>query len=321
MNYKTGVTNLEDLRVEISILIPVFNGQDYIHETLESVLNNTEQANSEIILINDGSSDQTREICLRFSDRINYLEQINQGESAAINLGLKMAKGKYILVVSHDDPMLSPELIPKAINILERNMNLVCAYPDWQIIDSVGKVVKVKSLKEYSEDELIGRYNCLPGPGAIFRREQALEIGGRREWKYVGDYDFWLRLSRLGEFKRIPEVLAQWRSHPNSTTVSNKSLAMGKERIGVIETFLRENHIEKKLSSRAISSAYYFASRLGVFSNQLPSKKWMAKSFRARHFWPDVANPIVVLYIFLKPASDAILRLFSNFPIIKKYLP
>jgi glycosyltransferase involved in cell wall biosynthesis len=299
----------------ISVIVPVFNGENYLSATIDSILASTKDSECEVIVVDDGSTDSTSVICARYGNRINYFRQNNQGEFSATNNGLFLAKGNYILVVSHDDPMLSRSLIPKAIGILEKNPELVCAYPDWQVIDSNGLVIDTKIVKEYSEVELLGRFNCLPGPGAVFRRKDAIEIGGRRNWKYVSDYDFWLRLSRRGEFIRIPEVLAQWRSHENSTTVSMKTLEMAQERIDVVEDFINTNKVDKKISQMSLSSAYYFAARLGVFSSKIPAKKWIATSFLKRRGWPEVANPLIVLFILTLPFSKFLLKLlipFSN---------
>jgi glycosyltransferase involved in cell wall biosynthesis len=301
------------LDIKVSVLIPVFNGENYLKETIESVLSNTDSSSVELIVINDGSSDETESICLKYSDKLNYISQENRGEFAATNNGLSNAKGKYVMVISHDDPMLSPELIPKAIEILDKNSDIVCVYPDWQIINAYGEILSKKIVKEYSEEELIGKFNCLPGPGAVFRKKEALEIGGRRKWKFVSDYDFWLRLSRLGRFKRIPGVRAQWRSHQNSTTVSMKSFDMAKERLAVVENFLSTNEVDPKIARMGKGSSYYFAARLGVFTSEIPAKKWMIFSFLTRRGWPEVAKPLVVLFIFMLPFSKHLLKLAKPF--------
>ena len=297
----------------ISVILPVFNGEDYLSETIESILSKTSQIICEVIVIDDGSTDSTSGICSTFGQQITYIQQTNQGEFAATNNGLQIANGEYVLVVSHDDPMLSSTLLPVAMKLLESRPEIVCVYPDWQIIDAQGQILKVKIVEEYSEEELIGKFNCLPGPGAVFRRKEALEIGGRRKWKFVSDYDFWLRLSRLGEFKRIPGIHAQWRSHQNSTTVSMKSLEMAIERITLMEDFTRANKLHPKLHRMALSSAYYFAARLGVFSSRIPAKKWMLISLLKSRWWPRVANPLIVLFIFSLPISKMVLKLVTPF--------
>lgn len=295
-----------------SVIVPVYNGENYIEKTLLSILANTNSTDCEVLVIDDGSTDSTSDICKLFADRIRYFRQENQGEYAATNRGILQAIGKYILVVSHDDPMLSPNLLPKAIALLEDQNQLSCVYPDWQIINSEGTVIGTRIVNEYSENELIGKFNCLPGPGAVFRRQHALEIGGRNNWKFVSDYDFWLRLSRVGDFQRIPGVLAQWRSHNQSTSLSQKTLEMAEERIKVMELFLASSDIDKKLARRGISSAYYFAARLGFFAPQIPSKKWLMLSFTKRKSWPEVAKPSIVILILTLPFSAKFLKVLSR---------
>ena len=297
------------LTPRVSIIIPVFNGSNFLRQTIDSILSNTNSALCELIVIDDGSKDETSQICASFGAKIRYEYQINQGEFAATNRGFDIAEGDFIMIVSHDDPMLSPNLIPRAIEILDQHLELACVYPDWQIINSEGEVIAKKIVQEYSEDELIGRFNCLPGPGAVFRKKLARDIGGRRNWKYGSDYDFWLRLSRLGEFKRIPGVYAQWRSHGKSTTVSMKGFDMASERIAIMKNFVTENTINPKLARVALSSAYYYAARLGVFSKKIPAKKWLIISFLKRRNWPEVANPLVVLFTLTLPLSSFLLNL------------
>ncbi len=299
------------IRPEVSIVTAVYNGASLIEETVLSVINcMISFPRWEYIIINDGSTDETLQKILKFTEaqNVRIVSQVNQGEANSVNLGIKLAQGDFILVVSHDDPMLSSDLIPIAVKLLKKHSDVVCVYPDWQIIDKRGQVLKIKVVEEYSERELIGRFNCLPGPGAVFRRDEALKIGGRRKWKFVSDYDFWLRLSRLGEFKRIPGVHAQWRSHPDSTTVSMKSFDMAKERISLMDDFTSNNRISPKLRRMALSSAYYYAARLGVFSSKIPARRWMAISFLRSRAWPKVANPLVVLFVLTLPVSKIFLK-------------
>lgn len=303
---------------KITIITPVYNGADYIEETVLSVFSNIpSEFTAEYIVVNDGSTDTTSAILSRFREYQNFhvINQENAGECVAVNKALNAAKGEFILVVNADDPMFSPELIPKSIDVLTRNQQIVCTYPDWQIIDDNGEILETRIVKEYSEIELIGKFNCLPGPGSIFRKDAALSIGGRRNWKFVSDYDFWLRLSRLGGFQRVPGVMSQWRQHKNSTSVSAKSFEMALERINVTKSFVESNTLGDRERRMALSSAYYFAARLGVFSREIPARKWTIKSFMSARGWPTVANPFVVLFIFTLPISRHLLRLVAPFSV------
>lgn len=86
----------------VTIVIPVYNGQNYIQESIDSCLNQTYK-NIEIIVVNDGSTDNTELICKEYKDKIKYLSKKNGGVSTALNLGIKESKGEYISCLSHDD--------------------------------------------------------------------------------------------------------------------------------------------------------------------------------------------------------------------------
>ena len=198
----------------ISIIVPVFNGANYIESTLNSVFANCEDLAFEVIVVNDGSEDETPQLLKRYGTSIQLIEQSNSGEANAVNAGLKLAQYPLVLVLSHDDPCPENRLFHLAFSIFSNSPEIVCVYPDWTILDSKGDVVEHVITQEFSREILIGEFTCLPGPGSIFQTKAAREISGRDgKWKYVSDYDFWLRLCSLGDFQRIPEALAYWRAH------------------------------------------------------------------------------------------------------------
>lgn len=293
----------------ISIITPVFNGEKYIAETIDSILNSSINIPYEYLVIDDGSTDSTLEILINYGNRIQLHSHKNVGESETVNRGLKHAKGDFILIISADDPLLTGKLINRAINTLLDSSRVVALYPDWRVIDQEGRTIKENILPEYSDEIMIGRSRCLPGPGVVFRRSAALEIGGRRsKWKFVGDYDFWLRLSRVGEIKRLPGVMAQWRSNENSTSISQRGERMAFERIAVISDFTRENEITHLLSRKARANAHYLAARLAFFDQSINGRKLLISSFRIRHGWPEEARIEVVIYLLFLPFSSWIIK-------------
>jgi hypothetical protein len=88
---------------------------------------------------------------------------------------------------------------------------------------------------------------------------------------------------------------------------------MAQERIDVMANFLGENIVEQRVSRMGLSSAYYFAARLGVFSSRIPAKKWVATSLLIRKGWPEVASPLVVLFILTLPFSKFLLNLVKPY--------
>jgi hypothetical protein len=148
----------------------------------------------------------------------------------------------------------------------------------------------------------------LPGPGVIFRKSAAIQLNGRNpKWTFVGDYDFWLRLSRLGEIRHRSEILAQWRHHPSSTSVSKRGLKMAQERIMVVEEFVRDNEIPKNIQRMALGNAYYMAARISYFDRKIPAKYFLFLAFKERKAWVEEAKLHEIFYILFSPVS----RLFN----------
>lgn len=297
------------LQPVLTIITPVFNGENFIAETISSILDALIAVPYEYIVLDDGSTDSTASILSKFADRIKILTHSNIGESATVNRGLHIAQGEFVLVISADDPLLTGELVNRACKILSNDPDLVAIYPDWRIIDELGRVIMTKVLPEFSEEIMIGRCKCLPGPGTVFRKSAALRVGGRKDkWKYVGDYDFWLRMSRVGKIVRLPEVLAQWRQNEKSTSISQRGLEMATERINVIDEFLAENDLTEPLKRKALGNSYYLAARLAFFDTRIKGKTLLIEAFKSRRGWPEEARIQVVLYIFLMPISSIMLK-------------
>ena len=288
----------------LTVVTAVFNGEDYIKETIDSVLKCASAVDFEYIVVNDGSTDGTLEILKQYLDRITVMSHDNSGESESVTRAFESASGDFLLVVSADDPLLTADLFKNVFEWFKNDPNLVAVYPDWQMIDTNGNVLQTVYVPDYSDELMIGECRTLPGPGVVFRKDAALKIGGRHSrWVYVGDYDFWLRLGRLGEIKHRPEVLAQWRHHPSSTSVSKRGPAMALERIQVVEEFLAKNVIEKTLAKKALGHAYYTAARLAFFSREVPGKKYLYKAFKYRKNWVESAELPVIAFILLDPLS------------------
>lgn len=305
--------------VELSVVIPVYNGGEFLESTIESVLEMSLGHSVECIVIDDGSTDQTSIVIQSFGQKIRSFRQKNSGEGAAVNRGLEMAAGRYAMVVSADDPVATSALFEGVEDFFEQNSDVVAWYPDWNMIDARGNVLKQVLLPEFDFTDLFARNKVLPGPGTWFRVDHALSIGGRRtKWKYVGDYDFWLRLSQSGKLVHRKSVLAQWRRHEGSTSISDRGYFMAKERIEVIEDFIDQFkiHLDPGLISLSRAHANYLAARLGFFSRDVNSRKLFFDALRADIRVLGSAKPHEIIFMALFPLSkisvDAISRLWRS---------
>lgn len=302
----------------ISIITPVYNGAPYIKETIDSVLNSIAEFDAEYIVINDGSTDSTQEILKAYGDKIILHSKKNGGESSAVNSGIELASGEIILIVSADDPLPSSEIFIGAETFFSENPEVVAWYPNWRIIGPNGEFIRDIEVEEYSEKMLIGRFRCLPGPGTLIRKSAAVEVGGRdTKWVFVGDYDFWLRLSRIGQLRKRPENIAQWRFHSDSTSISRRGKEMATERIQVIEEFLARNSINEPLAREARAHAHYFAARLSFFSPEVNGKKLLWKALRSNSFQIEDGNRLVYIFILLLPFSRILVRFLR--PLLRRF--
>jgi len=303
-----------------TIVTPVYNGISYIQETIDSVLSICADMDFEYIVVNDGSIDGTQELLSDYAGQIQTIHQQNLGEAAAVNKGLLAGSGEFALIVSADDPMRSALLLVQAKKILDQDESIVCVYPDWSVINSSSQIIRDVIVPEFSEKTLIGEFNCIVGPGGVFRRSEALLIGGRdSQYRFTSDYDFWLRLSRVGRFQRIPSLLAYWREHDSSTSIAFRGREMGNERIKVIKNFIdAHSELPRELKNMARGYSHLQAALLIYFDKTIPAKRWL---FQALFYYPNGLrkySPKVMLYILLFPISPVLLEILRKTGIYRK---
>ena len=201
----------------VSVVIPVYNGENYLRLALESVLRQTFQ-DFEIIVIDDGSKDSTPDISQSFGERVRYVRQENAGVAAAVNHGIRLARGRYFAWLSHDD-LWAPEKLSAQLEALQHVDGPAVCYTDIKLIDGEGKVFDEKELPLPNRNEIVR---------AILRLEPVLYAAYSlvcevRCFEQVGPYDLkkrhtqdadmLLRLARTFPFVRVPEKLMFVREH------------------------------------------------------------------------------------------------------------
>lgn len=246
----------------VTIITPAYNRATLVAETIESVLAQ-DYPHLEYIILDDGSTDATLEVIKRYDGRLRWESHPNRGETRTVNRGLELAHGEIIAVINSDDPLL-PGAVTKLVAALASHPEVVVAYPDWLIIDERGNAQQKISSPDFSGAvDMIRRHHCLPGPGAFFRRSIAEKIGGRDPlYRYVGDLEFWFRAVCVGNFLRVPEVLATFRVHTDSASMNAKGELMAREHIEMVEAFFARPDLPAKivaLHDEALSSAAFVA--------------------------------------------------------------
>jgi glycosyltransferase involved in cell wall biosynthesis/polysaccharide pyruvyl transferase WcaK-like protein/MoaA/NifB/PqqE/SkfB family radical SAM enzyme len=207
-------TKLPESTIRISVIIPCYNYAKYLREAVESVIAQTFQ-DFEIIIINDGSTDNTKEVAESLIAKypnypIRLINQENSGQPAiSRNRGILEANGEYILCLDADD-MILPTMLEKCLNILEQDRSIAIAYTDRQDFDGVNQIVRAKNY-DFSQLKYANHISYC----ALFRREVWDKVGGyRTNIKGCEDWDFWVAAGSRGYFgRRIPEPLFKYRRH------------------------------------------------------------------------------------------------------------
>jgi glycosyltransferase involved in cell wall biosynthesis len=302
------MTSSENLQRRLALICPVFNGEEFLEETLNSILTAVNDLDIEVIVVNDGSTDKTCEILNVYSSVVSIIHQENLGEAEAVNRGLLSTSADYILVVNSDDPLFTSRIFEGVEHHFDHNPDLVAWYPDWLKINSLGSPLGVITTEEYSDESFIGRFRCLPGPGTFFRRSTAIEIGGRRKrWKYVSDYDFWLRMSSRGRLERRPEVLAQWRMHQTSASYSGGN-QMFEERSEVVKDFVMNHDVFPVIKRMALSNYWYFTLTQPNNYSFFHKKFILFFAFIVGGGRITESQKKVVIYLMLSPISPLLMR-------------
>jgi glycosyltransferase involved in cell wall biosynthesis len=212
----------------LTIVTPVYNGAEYIAETVDSVLSQG-YANLEYIVIDDGSTDDTPQVLDRYGERIRRVSHANMGETRTVNKGLELARGEYVGIVNADDPLRTGALTALTA-ALRSHPEAVLAYPDWAEIDRRAIVIREVRLPQYDLRQMLEEFDVSMGPGVVVRRRALDSIGPRDTGlRYAADLDMWFRLALAGAFVHVPEVLATHRVHPASASVAEQGSRMADE--------------------------------------------------------------------------------------------
>jgi glycosyltransferase involved in cell wall biosynthesis len=206
--------------LKVSIIIPVYNGSNYLRIAIESALSQ-DYSNIEIIVINDGSSDEnkTRNIALTYIDKIRYFEKENGGVASALNLGISKMEGDYFSWLSHDD-LYKPNKISSQISYLlntKLNSKNIILYSDFSLVNENGVIFwnsDLSSSLNYSFRIWLTLFSQLNGCTLLIPKRAFDIVGGFDEsLKHTQDYDLWGRLSYKYEFVYVPINLVESRQH------------------------------------------------------------------------------------------------------------
>ena len=222
----------------VTVVLPVHNGEKYIKETIDSCVKQTYD-NIEILVVNDASTDNTKNILNEYGDRIRVLDIEKQNSlGSVLNIGIQASDGSYIARIDADDIMYSTR-IEKQVELLEKNKDIVVVGGQIDIIDENGNIT---GEREYAlEDRDIRRTffwsQPFAHPATTFRKDVALEVGLYPEdLPKVEDVDFFFKMSTRGKFANVNEKVLKYR-----VTFNTESQAK------MVDHFWRTNSVRKEI--------------------------------------------------------------------------
>ncbi len=211
----------------VSVIIPVYNGEKYIKEAIDSVLNQTYK-NIEILVVNDGSTDGTAEIIRIYEGAVSgfhYIEhKKNLGVAAALNTGIENTGGIWIKWLSADD-ILRRDAVEKLINFVKEdryNWRKTIYYTHYHRIDENGRVIAAFVEPVRPESDL-WKFYYGNGSSTIIHRDVFKLCGLFDErYRHSEDYEFWLRATQVFgvKLKLINEYTLMYRNHPGQLTLT-----------------------------------------------------------------------------------------------------
>lgn len=207
---------------KVSVIIPTYNFGRFVAAAVESALNQT-FTDLEVIVVDDGSTDDTREVLRPFGERISYLYQENQGVCAARNRGIREARGEFVAFLDSDDEWL-PHKLARQVPVLEAAREVGLVHSNALIVDEEGETrVAFEGVDEEVLSRGLARHllfgNCVICPTVVVRR-RCLERVGPFDASLPGceDWDMWHRIARVSEVAYIGEPLAKYRRHALSAS-------------------------------------------------------------------------------------------------------
>jgi len=228
------------MEISVSVVMPVYNGERYLKEAIQSILNQT-FGNFEFIIINDASTDKSEEIIKSFTDpRIIYIKNDrNLGQAESLNQGIRSARGLYVVRIDQDDVSLS-ERVSTQLSYMEANRDVAILGTWYQEIDENNNVIRrplfptspnVKTRLFFAR--LTG-WPSIAHPSVMIRRDVFNKIGYYDpKYHICQDYDLWLRVVREYKIENIAKVLLNYRVH-DSSTCQKKNIDTVKEMEAII---------------------------------------------------------------------------------------
>ncbi|QOV87972.1 glycosyltransferase family 2 protein [Humisphaera borealis] len=244
----------------ISVLMPVYNAEEFVAETMDSILAQTFR-DFEFICINDGSKDGSLAVMQKYADRdsrVKIISRPNTGLVPALNEGLAASRGKYVARIDSDD-LSAPERFDLQFTRMEAEPELVALGSNANAMDEYGNLLgsydNPLTHEAIEKAHLLGM-SSIHHPAVMFRPDAVRRVGGyRKETWPCEDYDLWMRLGEVGRLANLPQRLLTKRLMSSSIVATTLDRQEAKQLLVLTETWKRRNLPgEPKLPRRELNS-------------------------------------------------------------------
>lgn len=277
---------------KVSVIIPSYNRAKLVGRAIDSVLKQT-FSDYEIIVVDDGSQDNTKDVLSAYDRKIKYIYQSNRGISGARNRGIKEAAGEYIAFLDSDDLWI-PEKLAEQVKVLEANKKVGIVYSKLQMINDKGEHCGVKPKHKSGKNfrELIEIGGDIPTSSVMTRRECFEKVGVFDEsLQQMEDIDMWIRIAKVYDLYEIADqMLAYYYRHEEQVTRNRIKVYEGL--VGLYTKILNSyEDAPKTVLTKKIAMNQYTLSR-ACYGNKLYADSW-------RHVTAAIARfPLVGVLFF-----------------------
>lgn len=331
--------------VKVSVVIPTYNNARFLQDCLNSILTQTYR-DFEIIVVDDGSTDNTRDVLSEFNKHIRYFYQENKGLAVARNVGMDLARGIYITYLDSDDMFLPENLFLKT-RILDNYPEIGGVFSDFCIFNEYGvsknkatedffPVFKRKKVGlenifqhiEYLSHNLEHNIRIMHGnvfkmifwgnfilPSSMLVRKQILKSVGyfEKDLRTQQDYEYWLRFTKDHNLCFLDDVLVKYRRHTNQLTDHSNIERIFKAVLFIIEK--HEIYFKQAISTKEIAQRkaeiYYNLSKVYFGKNDSNNQSKFAKLSIST--FPYYYKAYVILIISMLPMKKLVLKIFLLF--------
>lgn len=213
----------------VSVVMPVYNAENYIEDSIESILKQS-FINFELIIINDGSTDHSEYYINRFKDkRIRYFKHpINRGLISSLNEGIQHANGEFIARLDADD-IANADRLFRQVQFLLRNPDYAICASSYEVINEKGKKKFQMNLPKTDREvkTLLVFCNCICHSSVMLRKSDLYDQVYRQNYEFCEDYDLWSRLVTRNKVSILPDRLVKYRLHNSNISIKNRIVMRG----------------------------------------------------------------------------------------------